>query len=210
MKRVKCYLISLVCVSFFFQNGYGQQNGIDSTTNKETEFIEWFFKQHNNWPFASPKPDSIIVYYADKIHEPMLNEIKKELQKEINWDYRENQPIKRNSLILTSNERDTIIQELNLMKEKRWDKKILENGKILKRETIEYMFCNIYGQLEFFRKHPYGFYEFTQPIFLRNDSICIFYCGLSCGTLCSDDRLMIFKKEEGKWKEWITVFRIIS
>lgn len=210
MKTIKYYLFMLVCNSFIIQTGYGQQNEIDTTSSKEIEFIQWFFKKHNNWPFTSPNSDSIMLYYADKMYQPMLNEIKLELQKEITWDYSGNRPVDKAYFSLSEKEKDTIMKELDQMYWKTWEKKLLKNSNMLERKFIDYAFCNVFGQLYFFEKHPNGFYEFTKPIFLRNDTICIFYCGLNCGTLCSDDRLMIFKKEKGEWIEWLTVFRIIS
>lgn len=50
-----------------------------------------------------------------------------------------------------------------------------------------------------FRFYPK--WEFSVPIFLRNDTYCLFYSGYHCGALCGGGSLVLYKKENGRWTE---------
>jgi hypothetical protein len=55
----------------------------------------------------------------------------------------------------------------------------------------------------FANKIFYTLYNFTEPLFLKNNTICIFYQDYACGNLCGGGNLSIYIKANGKWKrEW--------
>ncbi len=43
--------------------------------------------------------------------------------------------------------------------------------------------------------------NFSEPIFLRNYTYCLFYYGSSCGSTCGGGGLFLYKKEDDKWIE---------
>jgi hypothetical protein len=51
-----------------------------------------------------------------------------------------------------------------------------------------------------------AFHKFSAPIFLRNDTYCLFYYGNDCiNTInwgCNSGNFMVYKKQNGKWKQW--------
>ena len=53
-------------------------------------------------------------------------------------------------------------------------------------------------------------YYYSRPIFIRNNNLCLFYSGSHCGSLCGGGLLALYKKINGKWKMYWTIFSYIS
>ncbi len=56
-------------------------------------------------------------------------------------------------------------------------------------------------------------YDFTKPVFIRNDTLCFFYEASSLkiyGRGYIEGELAVYKKVNHKWIKWITVFTMIS
>jgi hypothetical protein len=48
----------------------------------------------------------------------------------------------------------------------------------------------------------YRLHSISRPIFLRNNSLCLFYSDYACGPLCGGGSLSFYKKENGKWRHY--------
>ena len=48
-------------------------------------------------------------------------------------------------------------------------------------------------------------YKFSKPIFLRQNSLCLFYYGVSC-PMCGERKFAFYIKQKGKWTEYLTIF----
>ncbi|MEY5069176.1 MAG: hypothetical protein RLZ47_1038 [Bacteroidota bacterium] len=178
----------------------------------QDDFIRWYFKSENGWPFAFPKAKNTPIYYTGALNKYVLKLIEKEIvTKDTIFSTWEDDPEQVRKIVFDSAEKEFITNELTKMQDRiLWSSKLFQNGVLLDTKKIDSLRSNLLSQFEFFQKYRDGFYEFSPPIFLRNKSICIFYCSLNCGSLCQDSRLMILKKEGTTWEKWITVFRIIS
>ncbi|WP_026752492.1 hypothetical protein [Sediminibacterium sp. C3] len=64
---------------------------------------------------------------------------------------------------------------------------------------------------EFFKdRRRKGYYSFSVPIFLKNDTYCLFYSDNHCGYECGEGHLKLYRNEKGKWTEVKTYCKWIS
>ena len=58
------------------------------------------------------------------------------------------------------------------------------------------------------RTKPRGIsYQFSKPVFLRNNQICLFYFGLVCPG-CSQQKFSFYIHQKGKWTSYLTILLI--
>jgi hypothetical protein len=98
--------------------------------------------------------------------------------------------------------------ELKFIKDKKyltlskWTKAFFGNTKIVSSDTIKAIFKDNSKWWLYFNKNiGRSFSTFSVPIFLRNDTYCLFYSDNSCGGLCGRGRLTLYKREYNKWTE---------
>jgi hypothetical protein len=98
--------------------------------------------------------------------------------------------------------------ELSLIRGKKypsvnkWTKKDFENIRLVSRDTINAVFRDLLtGWENFFERIGRSIHTFSVPIFLKNNTYCLFYSDNSCGELCGEGRLVLYKKEKNKWIE---------
>jgi len=95
-------------------------------------------------------------------------------------------------------------EEISFIKDKKypslekWTKDFFINVKLISSDTINAIFKDRWW--DYFYKHigP-GFTTFSTPIFLRNDTYCLFYSDHHCGWLCGGGQVTLYKKEKNKW-----------
>lgn len=51
-----------------------------------------------------------------------------------------------------------------------------------------------------------GTYTLMPPIFIRNNSLCFFFYRYSCGPLCANGSLSIWKKQNKRWVYWWNIY----
>ena len=97
-------------------------------------------------------------------------------------------------------------EELNFIKNKefvsisKWTKEMFPNIKIISSDTLATIFASDSDGWNYFYKNiGEGFCTFSIPIFLRNNTYCLFYFDEHCGSLCGGGSLDLYKKENGKW-----------
>lgn len=61
-----------------------------------------------------------------------------------------------------------------------------------------------------YTKSDYKLFNFSRPVFLRSNSICVFYQQSSCGGLCGHANLGLYRKLNGRWILVWTFFQWIS
>jgi hypothetical protein len=92
-----------------------------------------------------------------------------------------------------------------------WKATDFSGVRIVEQDTVDAIF-NVYSKhWAYFNKHiGRDFNEFSMPIFLRNDTYCLFYEANHCGGLCGEGKLALYKKEGGHWQvvkyycQWIS------
>lgn len=101
-----------------------------------------------------------------------------------------------------SNDELTFIKDKQYPTLTKWTKELFTTIKIISQDTLNSIFKdNSKGWNLFHKNIGQSFYSFSIPIFLRNDTYCLFYTDNHCGGECGDGRLILYKKERNKWTE---------
>lgn len=117
----------------------------------------------------------------------------------------------QNKLILTQKERKHIRTKLRQLRELTWENHLLPSARLLPGDTVQYYLKDrARGWQRMYDRGISGYYTFSNPIFLRNETLCIFQYDFSCGNLCGDGTIMIYRKENGKWKPYINLANWVS
>ncbi|WP_256005828.1 MULTISPECIES: hypothetical protein [Pedobacter] len=117
----------------------------------------------------------------------------------------------QNKLILTQKERKHISTKLRQLRELKWKDRLLPGARLLHTDTVQYYLKDrALGWQRMYDRGISGFYTFSNPIFLRNETLCIFQYDFSCGSLCGDGTIMIYRKENGLWKPYINLANWVS
>jgi hypothetical protein len=181
-------LILLLCVSVSVSS-YGQLN------------------QQTNIKLTGPQDSTIYI----KKCIAFINEIKNEQLADTNFILVSNPfSFEYNNCISTllmdsstfSNDELTFIKEKQYPKLTKWTKELFTTIKIISQDTLNSIFKdNSKGWNLFHKNIGQSFNSFSIPIFLRNDTYCLFYTDNHCGGECGDGRLILYKKERNKWTE---------
>ncbi|MFM6975615.1 MAG: hypothetical protein ACKOW2_02045 [Sphingobacteriaceae bacterium] len=177
-----------------------------TSKQKEKAFINWFFQKAETRPYVTPYAKDSITVYASGLSANRIDYIKKELSIDTLIDLE----CKKNKVILSKEEKVYIYRQLDGMKTQVWQKNLIENSILINKDTISTIFKRpVSAQLNFFSKYPHGYSFFSKPIFIRDNTLCIFYCGYNCFDLCFDDKLLILRKEGEDWVELISLIDTI-
>jgi hypothetical protein len=116
-----------------------------------------------------------------------------------------------NFIVFTEDEKSIIINSLHSLKLQRWKEETLKNATIISSDTIGKIFDDPQKDWEYFRKkYGGGFYSLSKPIFLRDNSLCVFYFGNNCGELCGEGKFSVYKKTFFGWSHYVTIYAWIS
>ncbi|MEE1945649.1 hypothetical protein VRU48_11075 [Pedobacter sp. KR3-3] len=108
--------------------------------------------------------------------------------------------LKEDSL-LTKAELDYVIQQSTQPPIKKWTTDLIPNTKLISADTISQIFNDRKkGWDYFYKKIGRSVSSYSAPIFLRNNTYCLFYNSNGCGWLCGTGRLSLYKKEGKQWK----------
>ena len=84
----------------------------------------------------------------------------------------------------------------------KWTNEFFKNTRLVSSDTIEAILETKSRGWEYFHNNiGYGFSRFSIPIFLRNDTYCLFYADHNCVARCGEGGLTLYKKEKGEWIE---------
>ncbi|SKA14755.1 hypothetical protein [Sediminibacterium ginsengisoli] len=92
-----------------------------------------------------------------------------------------------------------------------WTGDMFPQARILNADTIKAAFMERDKSWPYFHKQ-YGksYYQVSVPIFLRNNTLCLFYTDYNCGPLCGQGAWVLYKKTGDKWESIKTFCRWIS
>ncbi len=83
----------------------------------------------------------------------------------------------------------------------KWKTSDFPGVRLLSRDTVDAVFKVFARHWTYFRAYiGNDFNEFSMPIFLRNDTYCLFYTANYCGGLCGGGNLILYKKQGNGWK----------
>jgi len=192
LKLIKLSLLLLL----FAYTARAQEN------TESQKFLTDFFKD---------KTAKELFIYTDKLWPSRYDE----LLHSINADtLRGNLFIKKNNpdyIVLSKEEKAYILKCLQEQRADTWPNHLLPNSRLVLYDTIASIFKDRKREWTYFYSH-YGakFHSFSKPIFLRNNSLCFFYSDYSCGGLCGFGNFAIYRINNGKWEEIISLFSWIS
>jgi hypothetical protein len=109
-------------------------------------------------------------------------------------------------VFVLSEEEKKLIKETWLSEQnKPWDSTILEHATVFREKPLPEN-ATIEQRLEYFQQFE-GKYilQFSAPVFLRNDSLCVFYY-ISDGS----GSIYLLRKEDGKWVQYLKKLVFLS
>lgn len=93
----------------------------------------------------------------------------------------------------------------------KWDSQLLPGSIVVSSDSIGRILKGTpREQADFFQQTGSAYHQFSLPVFLRNDTYCLFYSSYFCGLLCAEGRLSLYKKVGDRWEvvrrycEWIS------
>lgn len=115
-------------------------------------------------------------------------------------------------LIISPLERIYIDQALTKLSSTQWSSSLFKYGKLISQDTVRAIFKDRKHRGWQYFKQYYGneLHEFSSPIFIRDNTLCIFYSGYSCDYECGEGALAIFKKEKENWVLWMKLYVWVS
>jgi len=112
------------------------------------------------------------------------------------------QDVIHDTITYSENEIRLIKQQSKHPHIKVWTNSLIPNIKIASADTIRNIFKDDTKGWQYFYTHiGRGVSGFSSPIFLRHFNYCLFYSDNSCGGLCGEGHLTLYKKEKDKWVE---------
>jgi hypothetical protein len=165
---------------------------------------------NKNHVYYSFKDDSVI--FIDGEHREKLiarAELRTMMKNDGRGIFKE---IKKDSLILTGKEYAYVLSEIKKMQKLVWHDGLLPNSKTIPTDTVTNIFKTkrMAGWDYLYKKGIHAIFTITNPVFLRNDTVCLFYFDQTCGDLCGSGDFAIYKKLDGKWVYWIMLNGWIS
>lgn len=173
---------------------------------EQIQFIEPYFSKSN---FSRPQK----LVYAKGLWKFETEDILKSLAKDTIFSLGYKYESVNNRLILSKEDRKQIDNQLDRLSSNDWYESLhLENAQAIPQDTMKAIFAhNIEkGWTYFYKKYGSKYYHFSKPILFRNNTLCLFYHGNGCGSLCGEGYLTLFRKEQGSWVKWFTLYSWVS
>jgi hypothetical protein len=84
----------------------------------------------------------------------------------------------------------------------RWSTADFATARILRTDTIKLILKDWHRGWPYFHEHiGEDFNTFSFPLFIRNNTYCLFYEANYCGGLCAEGNLILYKKAGTNWLE---------
>jgi hypothetical protein len=117
----------------------------------------------------------------------------------------------RDTISLSIEEKKYLLKELNKMSAKFWFSNISPSTRLISEDSINTTFKNIVvGWTDFHKRYGSCYYRFSKPIFIRGNSLCFFYHSVYVDFLNAEGVFGLYKKENGVWKYYMTIWEWIS
>ena len=112
-------------------------------------------------------------------------------------------------LAFTPQERRTLFSMMSRESAFKWTQDLVGSAHLITYRTLDSLFQrNNSAEIDAgWNSIPSeGYFEMSQPIFLRNYTLCVFYYGNPCGLTCGYGTVSIYRKEAGQWREIKSLF----
>jgi len=184
------YLLSFLLICLLIPNARGQDQA-------SITFLRDFLGRSSKIVYMNKVEESEIRHMQEAVTPDTLRDV---------WGVYGFNPNDR--LVLTQQERSYIQNEIKLQSDVTWTSQLFENGKVLTQATLDSLYRGSADSWTYFKEH-YGssLYRFSKPIFIRKNSLCLFYYSYICGNRCGAGKLRIFRKAGATWVPWLVAYQ---
>ncbi len=165
---------------------------------------------YSNWfsdrPFIYRECDTF--FYSDRVDTNIINKIKQTFlsDKEYKeWDPDEAAYVKRKTRF-TLEERRYILSQLDAVKKMSWPSRMFPFAYMISLDAIDSLLTKTdNSKVKPQQKICMEIQHFTNPFFLRNNSLCFFYLGKS-SIFSREGTFWIYEKVNGEWKRLASIY----
>lgn len=177
---------------------------LSKAQNENFELVQDVYKQWHRFAF-NDRNQCKKIYINDSIESASISCIKERIT-EIKKLYRKDaETNKIDSIEFDDTEIRYIIDRANKLNDNHWSENIFPNARIIYPSEFEKHF-NTIGYLDPIEKLCYNIYTFSNPIFLRNNTLCFFYSEeKTFSNLNGEFSLYIYKNKN--WMLYSTICR---
>ena len=198
--KIKVFLFSSLML-LQLTNSYAQNE------KQEKEFLNWFFREHQKlngkvFYLAAIATDKL-SYLRSAVHADTL--------------YAEFPPeegiqnYRKDTLVFSVTDRALLQREMKSLKSQNLPDQCFEGGKMLSTDSLKlYAKDNLdfWGNLA--KNKMNSFWMFSRPIFLRDQTICVFNYSNYCGFKCAYGKTAVYEKRHGRWRRLMVLSSWIS
>ncbi len=164
-------------------------------------------------------PEGQIVY-TDRLNIEHLNRALQYLRKSVITGI--TNETKMNSIVLSKQEKKLLFQKLNEFTYPFWTENLFSNSIMIKDENISGYIKKIYREYSESFVDPTNsaadksniinsysrpsIFEFSLPVYLRENTIFVVFHSYYCGSPCGFDELSLYKLENKTYKKWLVVY----
>lgn len=159
------------------------------------------------------------IVYTNKINSNVLLKLKSELKKsKITGTTKETMD---NYIVLTREEKNFLLDQLEIFAKPYWNDNLFSDSKVIEEEKSEAYIRRAHQEYTenysdpnstpidksnlIKNYHIPNVFEFTMPIFIRDDSYCLVFMLSRCGSPCGFDELSFYKRVNNTWSKFIVV-----
>lgn len=184
-------LFLLICPALFAQDS---RHATDETVDFVNQVVQKMSKIDGYWPVA----DSLEDFELKLIKLWLANDTLQNKRGQINTQIKGSLP---KYILLTAEEKKHVDLEIASMQRKIWTDAPIKGVKILNADTAAVW----RKRSTEFKQTRSAYFSFSKPIFIRNNTVCLFYSGHICGPLCSTGFLIAYTKVGDEWVEWFLI-----
>jgi len=173
--------------------------------NENFELVQDVYKQWRKFSF-NDRNQCKTIYINDSLGTLSINCIKERLSEFKKFYNLDNERHKMDSIEFDDTELKYIIEQGNKLNDNHWSENIFPNAQIIHPAQFEKHFGSI-AFLDPIDKLCYNVYTFSNPIFLRNNTICLFYTEeKTFSNLYGEFNLYVLKNK--KWVLYYTFCKV--
>jgi hypothetical protein len=140
------------------------------------------------------------IVYSSMLNEEIIAKMKDAFKRDTIFSMFKTEEGKfADTLVFSQEEKRYIETKITNLKFNAWRPGLIENSKFIQTNYLKKMVSKPGGWQYFHRHFGSVVYWFSKPIFVRNNTLSIFYIGYSCDGLCGSENLSVYVKVNNKW-----------